>query len=65
MIKTVGEFVALISKMREAQRQYFRTRSGHDLNVSKDLEKKVDDEIKQFYERKANKKQPGLGLEGG
>jgi hypothetical protein len=62
MIKTVGEFVNLVAQMRDAQKQYFRSRGSSELNVSKALEKKVDDEIKDFYKRQSDKKQPGLGI---
>ena len=63
MIKTVGEFVSLVEKMRNAQKHYFRSRGISELNVSKALEKRVDDEIKDYYRRQAEKKQPGLGIE--
>ena len=62
MIKTVGEFVNLVLKMREAQQQYFRTRRLSDLNDSKKFESQVDDEIVQFYKRCEEKDQPGLGM---
>ena len=62
MIKTVGEFVSLVFKMREAQKRYFRTRASSDLNESKKIEFQVDDEIGQFYKRREEKNQPGLGM---
>jgi len=62
MVKTVGEFVSMVSRMREAQRQYFRTRAPGDLNAAKILESRVDDEIKEYFKRQENKNQPGLGL---
>ena len=62
MIKTVGEFVGLISKMREEQKLYFRTRSTSDLNNAKKIEAQVDDEIRQFYKRREEKDNPGLGI---
>lgn len=41
------EFFDLVSKMRDAQKQYFRTRSQSLLNQSKELERAVDAEIKR------------------
>jgi len=62
VVKTVGEFVNLVSQMREAQRKYFRNRASSDLNEAKVFEKQVDDEIGQFYKRREEKNQPGLGM---
>ena len=62
MIKTVGEFVSLVSKMRDAQKHYFRSRRSTELNISKALKKQVDDAIKDFNKRLADKNQPGLGI---
>jgi hypothetical protein len=62
MIKTVVEFITLVEKMREAQRRYFRTRTIHDLNDSKNLEKQVDQFIEYYRKRQEEKAQPGLGL---
>lgn len=39
------EFFILVKDMREAQKEYFRTRSRDALVRSKNLEKKVDEEI--------------------
>lgn len=41
------EFFDVVSQMREAQKSYFRTRSKSSLEKSKELEKKVDDEIRR------------------
>ena len=38
-------FVSLVRKMREAQREYFRTRSKNSLMKSKVLEKQVDEAL--------------------
>ena len=62
MVKTVGGFVSLVSKMRDAQRAYFRTRAPSALNEAKVFESQVDDEINQFNKRRKEKNQPGLGL---
>ena len=64
MIKTVGEFVALVSKMREAQRQYFRYRSDHNSIYAKNLEKEVDRAIDQWNKSQAEKVQPSLDFQG-
>lgn len=39
------QFFNLVAAMRESQRLYFRTRSGNALTKSKELEKRVDNEI--------------------
>lgn len=39
---TVTELADLVRRMRDAQRRYFRTRSGEDLDKSKALEREVD-----------------------
>ena len=41
------EFFDTVAKMSHAQKQYFKTRSKEWLIVSKQLEKKVDDEIRR------------------
>lgn len=38
-------FFDLVSKMRQAQKEYFRTRSASVLNEAKRLEKQVDDAL--------------------
>lgn len=37
--------MSLVKQMREAQREYFRTRSRESLQASKALERRVDEEI--------------------
>jgi len=37
------EYTELVERMRKAQNQYFKTRSSIDLNISKKLEKEVDE----------------------
>lgn len=49
------EFAALVAEMRDAQREYFRTRSGEVLERSKKLEKQVDHALKDI-----NNNQPRL-----
>lgn len=41
------EFFDLVSSMRDAQKSYFKSRGSYDLQKSKELEKKVDDEIER------------------
>lgn len=41
------EFMQLVREMRKAQKEYFKTRDKDVLAKSKQLEKRVDDEIKQ------------------
>lgn len=41
------EFFDKVSRMRKAQKEYFRTRSGRALADSKRLEKEIDDEIER------------------
>lgn len=53
------EFFDLVTKMRGAQREYFKTRSASALGKSKSLEEAVDKEIsrvlKIMIERERNK----------
>ena len=44
---TSREFFDKVSRMRKAQKEYFRTRSGRALTDSKRLEKEIDDEIER------------------
>lgn len=39
------QFYDTVVKMREAQKQYFKTRRPCDLQRSKEIEKVIDDEI--------------------
>ena len=39
---TIEEFTALVSKMRDCQIRYFRTRSSTTLQEARDLERRVD-----------------------
>jgi len=41
------KFTEAVKKMREAQKEYFRTRSGISLNQAKKLESEVDKMIDQ------------------
>lgn len=41
------DFMQLVREMRKAQKEYFKTRDKDVLAKSKQLEKRVDDEIKK------------------
>lgn len=48
---TFEEFIQLVHKMREAQREYFRIRGTEALSRAKNLEKAVDVAIKNMKEK--------------
>lgn len=50
------EIITAVKAMREAQKEYFRTRSHDSLRKSKALEKRVDGMIDEYFKPK----QPGL-----
>lgn len=50
-------FVAIVEKMRNAQREYFRGRMGRDLDLAKKYEKEVDRIIKEYRENQMDKLQ--------
>jgi len=54
---TIEEFIPLVAFMREAQREYFHTRSASVLQESKRLEKRVDEGLKELT---ANERQEEL-----
>ena len=58
---TTGEFADLVFAMREAQKNYFKTRLQRDLKLSKEFEKKVDDALAARAKGK-QAVQPELGL---
>lgn len=45
------EFYALVERMRNAQKEYFRTRDKSALSASKQLEREVDEAIKKANEK--------------
>jgi hypothetical protein len=47
---SVFDFIIMVSKMRDMQRQYFKTRDKGVLGQAIQYEGKVDDYIKQFNE---------------
>ena len=58
------EFVRVVYKMREAQKQYFLYRNHCRLSAAKILERKVDKALEEFAEAEgeAETMQPDLGL---
>ena len=44
------EFYEAVKEMRNAQKAYFRTRTTSSLEASKQLEKRIDDEIARVEE---------------
>jgi hypothetical protein len=45
---TMKEFIELVREMRNAQKEYFKTRSKDALNRSKELERKVDNYLQSI-----------------
>lgn len=54
------EFFDAVARMREKQKEYFRTRTSASLSESKRLEKVVDDEIKRVENIIYKQQNPGL-----
>ena len=54
------EFFDKVSRMRKAQKEYFRTRSGRALADSKRLEKEIDDEIERVEKVIEEKNNPKM-----
>lgn len=57
---TTGEFADIVQKMREAQKNYFKTRDKDSLDISKRLESQVDKILAERLERIERKNNPGL-----
>lgn len=57
---TPKEFFDKVSRMRKAQKEYFRTRSGRALSDSKRLEKEIDDEIERVNKVMEAKNNPKM-----
>lgn len=55
------EFFDKVSELREAQKEYFKTRSNAALNRSKALEKEIDDEIARVNTILSKRTQPVQG----
>jgi len=60
MISSWKEFLIAVEEMRDAQKEYFITRSPSSLNLAKKHESVVDKCIKQKRSEWANKLQPEL-----
>lgn len=45
-----AEFVALVRRMRDAQKAYFKTRNSTALELSKSLEREVDKRIEKMLD---------------
>lgn len=54
------EFYDMVCRMRKAQKEYFRTRSGQALSVSKRLEREIDDEIDRVNKLLAERQNPKM-----
>jgi hypothetical protein len=54
------EFFDKVCRMRKAQKEYFRTRSGRALSDSKRLEKEIDDEIERVNKVMEAKNNPKM-----
>lgn len=57
---TPKEFFNKVCRMRKAQKEYFRTRSGRALADSKRLEKEIDDEIERVEKVMEEKNNPKM-----
>lgn len=49
---TLQELAKQIKAMRDAQRKYFRDRSPQNLNASKDLERRLDQDVADVLDEK-------------
>ena len=54
------QFFNLVSRLREAQKRYFKTRASIDLQSSKQLEKELDAEIERVNTIIQQKQNPKL-----
>lgn len=54
------QFFRLVVKLRDKQKEYFRTRTQSALRESKQLEKAVDDEIENVNKILAERREPQL-----
>lgn len=54
------EFFDKVCRMRKAQKEYFRTRSGRALSDSKRLEKEIDDEVERVNKVMEAKNNPKM-----
>jgi hypothetical protein len=54
------QFFDTVSRLRDKQKEYFRTRSSSALRESKQLEKQIDDEIERVRQVLLDKRSPKL-----
>ena len=57
---TPKEFFDKVSRMRKAQKEYFRTRSGRALTESKRLEREIDAEIERVNRILSERRNPKI-----
>ena len=53
----------MVCRMRKAQKNYFKTRDRDALNVSKEIEKQIDEEIIRVNGILAKKEMPFISIE--
>lgn len=56
-------FFDMVCRMRKAQKNYFKTRDRDALNVSKEIEKQIDEEINRVNGILAKKGMPFFSIE--
>ncbi len=56
------QFFETVEKMREAQKNYFRSRSQLYLKESKQYEKEIDNEIKRVNDLMAQRNNPKINF---
>ena len=56
-------FFDKVSRMRKAQKEYFRTKSGRALNESKQLEREIDAEIERVNIVMAERQNPKMNFD--
>lgn len=56
-------FFDKVCRMRKAQKEYFRTKSGRALNESKQLEREIDAEIERVNRVMAEKQNPKMNFD--
>lgn len=57
------DFFDMVCRMRKAQKNYFKTRDRDALNVSKEIEKQIDEEINRVNGILAKKGMPFISVE--
>ena len=57
------DFFDMVCRMRKAQKNYFKTRDRDALNMSKEIERQVDEEIKRVNTVLAKKGMPYISIE--